>query len=153
METSSGTMATLQLPKLTQGRANGNLQVAEKDRSRAMPSEVHEQTIEAPPADVWGFMVDPAALSAWFGADAWLVPTVGETVRFRFADGSERRGTVEEVEPFRLLRWRWREHRGAGFGSRIGETSTVAIELSPVESGTRVRIVETPAVRAVSGSA
>lgn len=117
-----------------------------------MRSEVHEETIGAPPVDVWGFMVDPAALSAWFGADAWLEPSVGETVRFRFADGSERRGTVEEVEPFRLLRWRWREHHGAGFGSRIGETSTVAIELSPVDGGTRVRIVETPAVRAVSRS-
>jgi len=97
-----------------------------------MRSEVHEETIGAPPVDVWGFMVDPAALSAWFGADAWLEPSVGETVRF--------------------LRWRWREHHGAGFGSRIGETSTVAIELSPVDGGTRVRIVETPAVRAVSRS-
>ena len=118
-----------------------------------MRSEIHEETIEAPPADVWGFMVDPAALSAWFGADAWLVPAVGEAVRFRFADGTERRGTVEEVEPFKLLRWRWRRHRGTGFGSQIGEMSTVAIELAAVPGGTRVRIVETPAVRAVSRSA
>jgi uncharacterized protein YndB with AHSA1/START domain len=120
-----------------------------------MPAEIHEQTIEAPPVDVWGFMVDPAALSAWFGADAWLVPEVGEQVRFRFADGSERRGAVEEVEPFRLLRWRWRSHRGAGFGSTIGEPSTVTIELVPVGSGTLVRIAETPTVRttALSGGA
>ena len=87
---------------------------------------------------------------SWFGADAWLVAVVGEAVRFRFADGTERRGTVEEVEPFRLLRWRWRRHRGTGFGSQIGEMSTVAIELAAVPGGTRVRIVETPAVRAVS---
>ncbi|HTG46546.1 MAG TPA: SRPBCC domain-containing protein [Actinomycetota bacterium] len=118
-----------------------------------MREEVHEQTIEAPATDVWGFMVDPAALSAWFGADAWLEPRVGEAVRFRFPDGSERRGVVEEVEPYRLLRWRWREHRGAGFGSTIGESSTVAIELAPVDGGTRVRIVETPAIRAISRSA
>jgi len=112
-----------------------------------MRVEIHEQTIEAPPVDVWGFIVDPAALSTWFGADAWLVPEVGEPVRFRFADGSERRGTVEEVEPFRLLRWRWRRHRGAGFGSTIGEPSTVTIELVPLGSRTRVRIAETPTLR------
>ena len=67
-----------------------------------MGVEVHEQTIEAPPADVWGFMVDPAALSAWFGADAWLEPAVGGPVLFRFADGSVRRGVVEQVERSRM---------------------------------------------------
>jgi uncharacterized protein YndB with AHSA1/START domain len=46
------------------------------------------------------------------------------------------------VDPGRLLRWSWREHRGTGFGSQIGEPSTVTIELEPVPDGTRVRIVE-----------
>jgi uncharacterized protein YndB with AHSA1/START domain len=110
-----------------------------------MRAEVHEETIEAPPEDVWGFMVDPAALSAWFGADAWLEPESGGTVRFRFADGVERRGSVEEITPFRALTWRWREHRGAGFGSTIGEASLVTIELRRVREGTRVRISERPA--------
>jgi uncharacterized protein YndB with AHSA1/START domain len=109
-----------------------------------MPTEVHEQTIGAPPRDVWGFMVDPAALSAWFGADAWLEPVPDSVVRFRFADGSERRGVVEEVEHGRRLTWRWREQRGTGFGSTIGEPSTVTIELEPDADGTRVRITETP---------
>jgi uncharacterized protein YndB with AHSA1/START domain len=109
-----------------------------------MRTEVHEETIEAPPKDVWGFMVDPAALSAWFGADAWLEPEPGGVVRFRFADGVERRGSVEDVTPFRALSWRWREHRGAGFGSTIGEASRVTIELRPIAEGTRVRITERP---------
>jgi uncharacterized protein YndB with AHSA1/START domain len=108
-----------------------------------MPTDVHEQTIEAPPGDVWRFMVDPAALSAWFGADAWLEPSPDGRVRFRFADGSERRGVVEEVEPGRRLTWRWREMRGTGFGSAIGEPTTVTIELEPAASGTLVRITET----------
>ena len=107
-----------------------------------MAVEMHEQTIEAPPADVWGFMVDPGALSAWFGADAWLEPVVGGPVLFRFADGSVRRGVVEDVERSHMLTWRWREHRGAGFGKKLGESSTVTIELSPVEAGTLVRITE-----------
>jgi uncharacterized protein YndB with AHSA1/START domain len=110
-----------------------------------MSTEVHEEIIEAPPEDVWGFMVDPAALSAWFGADAWLEPEPEGIVRFRFPDGAERRGRVEHVAPFRTLTWRWREHLGAGFGSRIGEPSFVTIELQRVPGGTRVRITERPA--------
>jgi uncharacterized protein YndB with AHSA1/START domain len=103
---------------------------------------VHEQTIEAPPADVWGFMVDPAALSAWFGADAWLEPVVDGPVLFRFADGSLRRGVVEQVERSHRLSWRWREHRGAGFGLELGESSRVTIELEAIPDGTLVRITE-----------
>jgi uncharacterized protein YndB with AHSA1/START domain len=115
--------------------------------------EIYEQTIEAPAADVWGFMVDPAALSVWFGADAWLEPIVDARVSFRFADGSVRRGVVEEVERSRRLTWRWREHRGAGFSLEVGEASRVTIELEPVPDGTLVRITETPAIAASSRGA
>ena len=116
-----------------------------------MGVEVHEQTIEAPPADVWGFMVDPAALSAWFGADAWLEPTVGGSVLFRFADGSVRRGVVEHLERCHMLAWRWRQHRGAGFGMELGESSRVTIQLESVDGGTLVRITESlPATAAAS---
>ena len=115
-----------------------------------MTYERHEQTIDASPADVWRFMVDPAALSAWFGADAWLEPRVGGPVRFRFADGLERRGVVEMVELHRRLTWRWREIRGAGFGMEIGGSSTVTIELEPNDRATLVRITEMPATRALA---
>ena len=118
-----------------------------------MSHEVHEQTIGAPPEDVWGFMVDPAALSVWFGADAWLDPVVDGPVAFRFADGSIRRGVVEQVERSRRLTWRWREQRGAGFALQIGETSRVTIDLEPVPDGTLVRITETPAIAASSRGA
>jgi uncharacterized protein YndB with AHSA1/START domain len=107
-----------------------------------MDEQRHETTIDAPPSDVWGFVVDPAALSVWFGAEAWLEPIEQGVVRFRFVDGTVRRGRVLVVDPHRLLRWSWREHRGAGFGSEIGEPSTVTISLEPVPDGTRVRIVE-----------
>ncbi len=108
-----------------------------------MTDQVHEQTIEAPPNDVWGFIIDPAALSVWFGADAWLAPTEGGHVRFRFADGTERRGTVEEIARTKRIRWRWREHRGAGFGLTLGPASQVTVELELVdERSTLVRITE-----------
>jgi uncharacterized protein YndB with AHSA1/START domain len=106
--------------------------------------ELHEQAIAAPIGDVWAFMVDPAALSVWFGADAWLDPIPGGAVSFRFLDGSVRRGTIDVVEPSRRLSWTWREHRGTGFGSTIGEDSSVEIELISAGAGTLVRIVERP---------
>ena len=118
-----------------------------------MSVEIHEQTIEAAPEDVWGFMVDPAALSVWFGADAWLEPVVDAAVAFRFADGSVRRGVVEQVERSRRLTWRWRHHRGAGFALEVGELSRVTIELEPVPEGTLVRITESPAVATSSRGA
>jgi uncharacterized protein YndB with AHSA1/START domain len=114
-------------------------------RRKAPELDTFEETIAAAPSDVWGFIVDPAALSAWFGADAWMDPLEGGAVRFRFGDGSVRRGTVELVDRFRLIRWRWREHRGAGFGLELGASSTVTIELSAVDGGTLVRITEEPA--------
>jgi uncharacterized protein YndB with AHSA1/START domain len=106
--------------------------------------EIHEQVIEAPAADVWRFMVDPAALSVWFGADAWLDPVPGGAIAFRQGDGSVRRGVVEEVDPGVRLTWRWQEVRGVGFGRVIGEPSRVTIALEPVGGATLVRIVETP---------
>jgi len=131
---------------------NGNQQVAHAREGGPMREErhgeVHEETIGAPPADVWGFMVDPAALSAWFGADAWLDPEIGGGVLFRFADGSIRRGTVLEVDRSRRLSWRWREQRGVGFGLALGEPLRVTIELDAVPDGTRVRITESPLVQA-----
>jgi uncharacterized protein YndB with AHSA1/START domain len=148
---------------------DGNLLVAEKppysrldasatrklhpEEATRMTVEIHEQTIEAPPDDVWGFMVDPAALSVWFGADAWLEPETDGRVSFRFADGSVRRGVVEQVERSRRLTWRWREHRGAGFSLEVGDASRVTIELEPLAGGTLVRITETPAIVGSRGAA
>ena len=109
-----------------------------------MADEIHEQVIEAPAADVWSFMVDPAALSVWFGADAWLDPIPGGAIVFRSLDGTVRRGVVEHIEPGVRLTWRWQEIHGVGFGRRIGELSTVSIVLEPLGGATLVRIVETP---------
>jgi uncharacterized protein YndB with AHSA1/START domain len=108
-------------------------------------SDIHEETIRARLDDVWAFLTDPGALSAWFGADAWLELEPGGPVRFRFADGTERRGEVIDLERGRRLTWRWRELHGAGLSLVVGEPSTVSIELIPVGDETRVRIWESPA--------
>jgi uncharacterized protein YndB with AHSA1/START domain len=126
--------------------------MANDDAIDRADDDAHEQTIRAPAGDVWGFIVDPGALSVWFGADAWLEPVSGSQVRFRFADGTERRGEVVDVVPGRRLTWRWRELHGAGLTLVIGRPSTVTVELRPVPGGTRVRITDVDEVTAEARS-
>jgi uncharacterized protein YndB with AHSA1/START domain len=107
-----------------------------------------EISIDARPAQVWDALVDPATLSAWFGAEAELEPRVGAAVRFRFRDGTERRGLVEDVMPGRRLTWRWRELHGAGLGLGVGPSSTVTIDLRAEGDRTVVRVTEVAEPRA-----
>jgi uncharacterized protein YndB with AHSA1/START domain len=91
--------------------------------------------IPAGPDDVWDALVDPSRLEEWFADEVEtdeLVPD-GEVV-FRWDDGSERVGVVEEVDAPRRLVFRWAEGGG--------EESEVAFELAEEEAGTRVTVVE-----------
>jgi uncharacterized protein YndB with AHSA1/START domain len=107
-----------------------------------------EISIDAASADVWAALVDPATLPTWFGAEAELEPRQGATVRFRFPDGTERRGLVEDVMPGRRLTWRWRELHGAGLGLVVGPSSTVTIDLRAEGDRTVVRVTEVADPRA-----
>jgi uncharacterized protein YndB with AHSA1/START domain len=111
--------------------------------------EAREITIDATLSEVWAALVEPASLSAWFGAEAELEPRAGAAVRFRFPDGFERRGLVEDVVPGRRLTWRWRELRGAGPNLVVGPSSTVTIDLRADGDRTVVRVTEVAEARAV----
>ncbi|HEU0318150.1 MAG TPA: SRPBCC domain-containing protein [Solirubrobacteraceae bacterium] len=96
--------------------------------------------IPAPPADVWDALTEPSRLAEWFAdeveADA-LVPDA--PVVFRWDDGRERHGVVEEVDgPDRLV-FRW---SGAD-----GLESQVAFDLVEEAAGTRVTVVESGLTR------
>ena len=58
-----------------------------------------EVTVDAPPDVVWDALTDPDELAAWFGAEAEVDLRVGGAVRFRWPDGSERRGLVVDLDP------------------------------------------------------
>ncbi len=90
--------------------------------------------------DVWDALTEPSRLAEWFAdeidADE-LVPDA--EVVFRWVDGRERHGVVEEVdEPDRLV-FRW---SGAD-----GDESQVAFDLVEEAAGTRVTVVETGLTR------
>lgn len=99
-----------------------------------------EQELDAPPADVWRALTEPAWLTTWLADEAELELRPGGEARF-VVDGRERSGWVEEIlpptphSPGRLSFWWQAEDEPA---------SRVSFELEATEAeGTRLRIVET----------
>jgi uncharacterized protein YndB with AHSA1/START domain len=72
------------------------------------PEQVERRVrLPAPPEEVWAEVADPGRLSAWFGAHVELDLRPGGRASFRWPDGTERGGVIEEVEPGKLLAFRW----------------------------------------------
>lgn len=94
-----------------------------------------EIVVPAPPDEVWSALTDPARLEEWFANDVELDPVEGGRGRFRWDDGDERHAVVIEAVPERRFVFDWDESPDG--------ISRVAIELEPVEAGTRVRVTET----------
>jgi len=90
-------------------------------------------------------LTDPAELAAWFGAEVDVDPRPGGAVRFRWADGVERRGLVVELDRPRRFAFRWRELRSTSSGLAISDPTVVEFVLEGSEGGaTRVRVTEAP---------
>jgi uncharacterized protein YndB with AHSA1/START domain len=107
-----------------------------------------EVIVDAAPEVVWDALTDPGELAAWFGADAEVDLRLGGAVRFRWSDGSERRGILVDLDPPRRLAFRWREMPTPHFTSGLtaAEPTVVAFSLSPQGRGTLVTVTETPGV-------
>jgi uncharacterized protein YndB with AHSA1/START domain len=102
--------------------------------------------LDATPDVVWGTITRSEELAAWFGADAEVDPRPGGPVRFRWPDGSERRGVVEVAERPRRFAFRWRELGRNERGIQIGETSRVEFLLEPIAQRTRLTVMEHPGI-------
>ena len=118
-----------------------------------MEHQVSRQvTIDATPEAVWGALTDPPQLASWFDADAAIDPRPGGAVRFRWPDGTERRGLVIELDPPRRLAFRWRELRTSGGGPSAATARVVTFTLEPERSdrrdGTRVTVTESNGILA-----
>jgi uncharacterized protein YndB with AHSA1/START domain len=107
-----------------------------------------EVTVAAAPEVVWDALTDPGELAAWFGAEAEVDLRVGGTVRFRWPDGTERRGLVVDVHSPRRLAFRWRELRASASGFAVTEATVVAFTLEADEGRTRVTVTESRGVLA-----
>ena len=100
--------------------------------------------VDAAPEVVWDALTDPVELAEWFGAEAEIDLRAGGAVRFRWPDGTERRGIVIEVDPPYRLTFRWRELRTEASGLAVSDATVVAFTLEPDERRTRVTVTESP---------
>jgi uncharacterized protein YndB with AHSA1/START domain len=107
-----------------------------------------EAVLDAPTDEVWEALTDERLLGEWLADEVELEPEPGGRANFRFADGTEKEGTVLRVEEERELAFTW---------ARPGEPETeVELTLVPLVSGTRLVVVEragAPTPTALAGAA
>jgi len=109
------------------------------------PDDVtREVDLPARPDEVWRSLTEPEELGDWLEADVELDPRPGGTGSFRFADGEVRRALVRDVEPGQRLAFTWWPLTG----DDVGRATTVTITIEPWDSGSRLRLVESPRARA-----
>ena len=90
-----------------------------------------EIELDAPREEVWAALTEAERLEEWFANDVELDARPGGDAVFRWENGEERRGVVEELEEERRLALRWEDD---GF---------VEIELADADGGTVLVIHET----------
>jgi uncharacterized protein YndB with AHSA1/START domain len=125
----------------------------ERRRERSV-NEAVERIIDlpSPPDAVWAAITTPARLAAWFGASVEIEPRRGGAVRFRWRDGTERRGVVETAErPWRFA-FRWRPIVRMSDGVGIGDVTRVEFRLEPASGGTRLTVTESTGIVATDAT-
>jgi uncharacterized protein YndB with AHSA1/START domain len=106
-----------------------------------------EVVLEATVADVWTALTDPEELSAWFGGDVTINPTVGGTAAF-VEDGVRRSAIVDAIDEGRRLALRWWSD------AEPDDVSSVVFTVEEIGERTRVVVTETfPAACARAGGA
>lgn len=92
-----------------------------------------EIVLPEPTEEVWEALTDPGRLEEWFANEVELDLERGEGV-FRWGDGSERRISIDVLDPERRLGFTWADEEGA--------ETRVDFTLVPEENGTRLVVVE-----------
>ena len=69
-----------------------------------------EIELDAPRDEVWAALTEAERLEEWFANDVELDPRPGGEAVFRWENGEERRGVIEELEQERRLALRWDDH-------------------------------------------
>ena len=102
-----------------------------------MDSAESETVVPASPEETWEAITDPERMGEWFADDAEVDLRPGGDLTI-----GERSGFVEEVaEPSRFVFW---------WAAEGEESSRVEIELEPAVAGTRVRVIETRPLQALT---
>lgn len=86
----------------------------------------------------WEAVTDPEQLACWLADEVELEPREGGAARFRWDDGEDRVGVVDELSEQRRIAFRWQP---ADPREESGE-SLVELTLDDVDGGTRISVVE-----------
>ena len=101
-----------------------------------------ERTVEiaAPPARVWSALTTAEGLSAWFGEQASIDLRPGGAMQMTFTADHTATMRVEHVDEPNLFAFTW-----AAFDTADDDPRRTFVEftLDAIESGTRLRVVET----------
>jgi uncharacterized protein YndB with AHSA1/START domain len=91
--------------------------------------------IDAPPADIWRALTDPASVKQWFFTCQGSLEMVGRDCVLDFDDGDYFLCRPMVVQPPHYLEWRWR-------WLGIGPAWSVKWHLTPTDYGTKVTVVD-----------
>ena len=114
-----------------------------------------ELTIDASPETVWEFLVDPEKATQWMGLNASFDARPGGLYRVEVIPGNIARGEFVELDPPRRLVHTWGWEPGGVSKSVPPGSSTIEIELVPIDEGTLLRFThrDLPAEEAVQSHA
>lgn len=94
----------------------------------------YELQVEAPPALVWSFFVDPDRIVRWMGSVATLQPRPGGVFRIDYGQGDTVGGEYVEVDEPRRIVFTWGWETGEDVVQPGG--SRVEVDLEPIDGGT-----------------
>lgn len=99
-----------------------------------------EIDIDAPPDVVWGIVTEAQHLAGWFSDEAEIDLRPGGLMLLTWHGGGAYRARIERVEPPRTFAFRWVLRDGEE--PEPGGSTLVVMTLTPTESGTRLKVVE-----------
>lgn len=97
--------------------------------------------ISAPQNAVWAVLTEPGHVARWFGDSAEVDLQPGGKMVFGWTEYGNHHAVVERVEPPSFFSYRW--GHGAEVMPTAGNSTLVEFTLTPAESGTTLRVVET----------
>jgi uncharacterized protein YndB with AHSA1/START domain len=97
--------------------------------------------IKAPAEKVWAAITEPDLIAQWFGDSCEFDATPGGTGYFGWPHHGRHRVVVEHVDKPKTLVYRWA--RDADVDPVPGSSTVVRFDLTEVEGGTRLTLLET----------